>query len=160
MHSLLKDQRPFFHPFPTEENCQAAKDGGLNTNLFLFSEQPPFYIFLPMKSDALKQYVALRETLLKEKSALEARLEQISRALDLDGGAVERTAGGRVRNPMSLKIAVTRVTKGKALNKQEILAAIKKLGYRFSAKEPINSLNTVLYTGKVFKNQGGKFSPA
>ena len=113
-----------------------------------------------MKSDALKQYVALRETLLKEKSALEARLEQISRALDLDGGAVERTAGGRVRNPMSLKIAVTRVTKGKALNKQEILAAIKKLGYRFSAKDPINSLNTVLYTGKVFKNQGGKFSPA
>ncbi|MCI0534319.1 MAG: winged helix-turn-helix domain-containing protein [Verrucomicrobiales bacterium] len=61
---------------------------------------------------------------------------------------------------MSLKAAVTQVTEDKALTKAEILAAIKKLGYKFTAKDPVNSLNTVLYSKKAFKNQGGKFSPA
>ena len=115
-----------------------------------------------MKSDALKQYVALRQALLKEKSTLETRLEQISRALDLNGGAAPEKSSGskRLKNPMSLKKAVIRATKEKPLSKQEILTAIHKLGYRFTAKDPVNSLNTVLYTGKVFKNHGGKFSPA
>jgi len=51
------------------------------------------------------------------------------------------------------------VTTGKPLGKSEILEAVQKLGYRFAAKNPVNSLNTVLYSGDSFKNQNGKFSP-
>ena len=120
-----------------------------------------------MKPDRLRKFVALRQALLKEKADLEQRLEQLDRALALDGAsAPARTANPqaghlrRIKNPMSLKAAVIQVTKDKGLTKPEILGAIKKVGYRFTAKDPVNSLNTVLYTGKAFKNQGGKFSPA
>jgi len=120
-----------------------------------------------MKPDALKKFVALHQSLLKERTQLQHRLEQIDQALALDGvTASARSAGARagrpkrIKNPMSLKAAVMQATKSKALDKPEILAAIKRLGYRFTAKDPVNSLNTILYTGKVFKNQGGKFSPA
>ena len=45
--------------------------------------------------------------------------------------------------------------------KQEILDAIHKLGYRFTTKNPMNSLGVILY-GKNprFKNENGRFSPA
>ncbi len=120
-----------------------------------------------MKPDRLKKFVALRQALLKERADLQQRLEQLDRALAQDGAigsapslARPRTQIRRVKNPMSLKTAVIKVTTNKAMGKQEILSAIKKLGYHFAAKDPINSLNTVLYTGKAFKNQAGKFSPA
>jgi len=120
-----------------------------------------------MKPDRLKKFVALRQALLKEKAELEQRLAQLDRALAVDGATRPAPASspqasrvGRIKNPMSLKASVTQVTKDKGLTKPEILAAIKKLGYRFTAKDPVNSLNTVLYTGKAFKNQAGKFSPA
>src|SRR6266545_2701429 len=114
-----------------------------------------------MKPDRLKKFVALGQALLREKSDLEQRLEQLDQALAFDGAAAPArssihpsTSPKRIKNPMSLKAAVVRVTKDKGLTKPEILAAIKKVGYRFTAKDPVNSLNTVLYTGKAFKNQG------
>lgn len=126
-----------------------------------------------MKIDSLRQFVTLQQALLKEKAALQARLAQIEQAL---GGSVAATAPAsvptpapaaparkglpRVKNPMSLKAAVVQVTSVKPLTKPEILAAIHKLGYRFTGKNPTNSLNVALYTGKQFKNDGGKFSPA
>jgi hypothetical protein len=120
-----------------------------------------------MRLDRLRKFVVLRQALLKEKAELEQRLEQLNRALALDGSpAASRIAAHpssrsrRVKNPMSLKAAVTQVTKDKPLTKPDILAAIKKLGYQFTAKDPVNSLNTVLYTGKAFRSQGGKYSPA
>jgi hypothetical protein len=121
-----------------------------------------------MKMDKLKQYVALRDSLLKEKSELESRLAEINRALGSDTGdaaAAPRSTGAgrggrRLQNPMSLKEAVSRVTASRPLSKPEILEAIKKIGYRFQAKDPTNSLNVVLYTKGQFKNHGGKFSPA
>ena len=118
-----------------------------------------------MKVDKLKQYVALRQSLLNEKNVLERRLAEINRALGEESTATASTTAPRsttrrTDNPMSLKAAVQKVTSAKALTKQEILEAIRKIGYRFSAKDPMNSLNVVLYTKKQFKNQGGKFSPA
>lgn len=120
----------------------------------------------------LEQFVQLREGLRIEKTELERRLMQINAALASDGnqssGAVAtvkttRKAGNRKRprNRMSLPEAVIRVTTAKPLTKDEILIELKKLGYRFSAKKPINSLNVVLYGKKPkFKNERGKFSPA
>ena len=120
--------------------------------------------------DAVKQFVALRAALAQEKARLETRLAEINRALG--EGAPARTvtqsasapAGPRGRrsrasNTMSLKEAVTRVTRNKPMTRPEILEAIKKIGYKFTAKDPMNSLNVTLYTKGNFKNDNGKFSP-
>ena len=118
-----------------------------------------------MKHDSIKKYVALRESLLKEKSGLEARLAEINLALGVQSSATSQLTilppgRKRARNKLSLKDAVAQVTGSKGLTKPEILEAIKKIGYHFSTNDPMNSLNTVLYTGKVFKNVDGKFSLA
>ena len=123
-----------------------------------------------MKIDSIRQFLALQESLHKERTQLEARLAQINEALGSSQRRATATApvpkkavtrrGPRTRNEMSLKEAVMQVTKEKPLTKPEILEAIKKIGYRFSAKDPMNSLNVTLYTKGNFKNAGGKFSPA
>ena len=117
-----------------------------------------------MKTDALKQFITLRESLLKEKAALETRLAQINKALDLETSPVPsaKQAGKKsvkIVNPMSLKEAITRATSAKPLAKKEILNAIQKLGYRFATDDPMKSINVVLYSKRHFKNENGKFSP-
>ena len=130
-----------------------------------------------MKRDPLKQYVALRESLSKRKAVLEAELSKINAALGATttkvttvavaapARAAAAPAGRRVKlkraqNTMSLKAAVLAATKAKPLAKAEILEAVAKLGYKFAAKDPMNSLNTLLYTDKQIKNFGGKFGHA
>jgi len=120
----------------------------------------------PMKIDPLKQYVASRDSLVKEKTALELRLAQINKALGSNAPAVAAKmaptaapAAKRVKNALSLKEAAQKVTSARPLTKKEILAGVKKIGYRFGAKDPMNSLNVILYTKGNFKNEGGKFSP-
>lgn len=129
-----------------------------------------------MKNASVKKFVALRDALLKEQAALVARLAEIEQALgdsDVKVAAPKKATAPapapakakapvkrRARNAMSLKEAVLKVTSSKALTKAEILTAVEKIGYKFSTKDPGNSLNTVLYSGKTFKNNDGKFSPA
>jgi hypothetical protein len=108
-------------------------------------------------NDPLKQFMALRESLLKEKAALESRLGQINDALG-HPGEQSSTSRKRARNAVSLKDAVVQVLDGKILSKPEILVAVQKLGYQFATRDPMNSLNTVLYSGKKFKNVDGKFT--
>lgn len=116
-----------------------------------------------MKIDKLKQFVALRQSLLTEKAQLEGRLAEINQALGEEAasgsGSVRTAAPKKVANALSLKEAVRKVTAARPLTKKEILQAIDKIGYRFAAKDPTNSLNVVLYTKGQFKNDGGKFSP-
>jgi hypothetical protein len=166
-----------------------------------------------MKNDKLKQFVTLREQLLKDRAELEARLVEINKALgavsgplaaapDAPVGAVApvvaavkgkpgrkkkvvlapaaapapapaklakavklakpakvRRGGKRAKNEMSLRDAVLAVTKSRPLARQEILVGVQNLGYVFSAKDPLNSLSTLLYTDKGIKNYGGKFGP-
>jgi hypothetical protein len=134
-----------------------------------------------MKTDILKQYLTFQDALKKERAQLEQRLEQIKQVLAgkdsalaarlaapvarpaRRGAGLVRKAGKKpvkpIRNKMSLREAVIQVTKDKPLTKQEILAAIHKLGYRFATKNPLNTLSVVLYSKKQFKNQNGKFSP-
>ena|SRR2546426_5758347 len=120
-----------------------------------------------MKTDPLKQYVALRDSLLQEKAGLEQRLSQISQALSgeasppvVSSRGLARRALPRTKNKLSLKQAITQVTRAKPLSKPEILAAIKKIGYRFATDDPMNSLGSVLYVKGQFKNENGRFTPA
>jgi hypothetical protein len=111
-----------------------------------------------MKRDPLHEFVSLRANLLKRKAALEAELSRINQALAVSAATVAPRK--RARNAVSLKDAVLAATKEKPLSKPEILEAIGKAGYVFTAKSPINSLNTLLYSDKAFKNHGGTFGPA
>lgn len=120
-------------------------------------------------NDKLKKYLASLEELRAEKAELESRLEQINEALsNAPAGAMQRgrrgaggkRAGRRRRNGLSLRAAVTQVTKSRPLTKAEILQAIQKIGYKFSTKDPMNSLNAMLYApANKFRNQNGKFGP-
>ena len=151
-----------------------------------------------MKANSIQQYIALRDSLLNEKTVLEARLIQINRALNGQVSAPElpkakgkrgvkapRAAKGAtvgtvakvakvakakkkravrggarvIRNAVNLPTDVAQVTKAKALTKQEILDGLDTIGYKFTAKNPINSLNTVLFAKNKFKRVNGKFSP-
>lgn len=120
-----------------------------------------------MRSDSLKQYVSLRQNLVKEKAELEERLAQINEVLQSDGPGLPGLGMGlrtravkRIRNKISLREAVRQVTAKKPLTKPEILESIDKMGYKFSSDNPVNSLNAVLYANKQFKNNNGRFSPA
>ena len=121
-----------------------------------------------MKNPMLQKYVSLHEQLMREKRRLEAQLAEINRALGVQAAAAGRQqeangvhAGGRkrARNEKSLKEVVLQVTKAKPLSRQELLEAVKGVGYVFTAKDPLNSLSTLLYTDKDIKNTGGKFGP-
>lgn len=124
------------------------------------------------ESDKLKRYLASLEELRAEKTELESRLENINAALAgtprVSRGprravrrAGKRTGGrGRARNGISLREAVLQVTKSRPLTKNEILQAVQKNGYKFTTKDPVNSLNAMLYApGNKFRNQDGKFGP-
>lgn len=125
-----------------------------------------------MSKNPLKEFVALRESLLKRQTELLVELTEINAALGstqiiesrpavakaLKAPAVVRS-GKRAKNAMSLKDAVMTATKAGPLPKADILTAVGKLGYQFTAKSPLNSLNTFLYTSKAIKNYDGKFGP-
>ena len=115
--------------------------------------------------DALKQYVALRDSIFAEREQLIIRLREMDEALGAmglrgkDSYYGPRTPTGRVRNELSLKESVLKVINGKSMTKHEILDAVLSLGYQFSTDDPLNSLGVILY-GKnpKFKNNSGKFS--
>lgn len=119
-----------------------------------------------MKLTDVEKYVALREALAKEKATLEARLAAINRALDGKAPAAPGKPGPkpgsrrrkRAKNELSMKEVAVKALADNALSRTELLTAIQKLGYAFTAKSPLNSLSTLLYTDKVFKNTDGKFS--
>lgn len=117
----------------------------------------------------IKRFLSLRDSLIEEKARLEKRLHEIASALGEitprsqhlpatntpEQRGVRRRGGG-----LSLRDAVLQVTSRGPLTKEEILNAVKQLGYRFSTNNPLNSLGVILY-GKnpKFSNQSGRFSP-
>ena len=75
--------------------------------------------------------------------------------------AAKKAPAKKVKNKLSLKQVALAVTKGKALDANQILGAAKKAGHKFSGKNPLNSLRVMLYTNKkAFKNNKGKFTAA
>lgn len=125
-----------------------------------------------MKNDSLKKFAALRTSLVNEKRKLEQRLAEINAVLGTESAPAPARAAAkrassvaapkkpRTRNPVSLKEVVRQVTSEKPMTKEEIFAAVKKAGYKFTTDKPFASINVVLYTKGQFKNNGGKFSPA
>jgi hypothetical protein len=128
-----------------------------------------------MKVDPVQRYMALHAALVKERAALEERLAKVNRALT--GRAAPSAAGARgakgastttqvrrrrkrARNQMPLRDAVLQVIKARPMTKQDIMAAVTRAGYKFTAKDPMNSLNALLYAKGQFKRVNGKFSPA
>ena len=156
-----------------------------------------------MKTDPLKQFVALRAQLTREKESLERRLAEINAALGALPGAGDVAEArqpsvpkgdappaakvaapsrkpGRIgpapaslpspspRAPrahtqpkgVSLRDAVLAAVRSKPLTRHELLKAVVAHGYRFRAKNPLNSLSAFLYMDKSVKNVDGRFSPA
>jgi hypothetical protein len=123
-----------------------------------------------MKLTDVDKYVALREALVNEKTALESRLAAINRALQGSSGIAAPKGGSkpgpkpivrrgkRAKNKLTMKEAAVQALVAKPLDREALLKAVQKIGYKFTAKEPLNSLSTLLYTDKAFKNTGGKFS--
>ena len=122
-----------------------------------------------MKIDPIQQYKKLRQELLREKENLTARLAEVEATLNHSEStpapspraprAKSKTRGGRGGNAASLKQVVIEVLAKKPLTKNEILAAVQSAGYKFTSKNPANSLGVILY-GKhpKFKNDKGSFS--
>lgn len=114
-----------------------------------------------------KEYLRLKEELLKERASLAERIQQINTVLNAQEFYFSRTANVQFepkriasrRNTMTLRDAVTLITRNKPMTKEEILMELNKVGYEFATPKPINSLNTILYTKGLFKRENGKFSP-
>jgi hypothetical protein len=117
-----------------------------------------------MEQDNLRQFVTLRQSLIAEEAALKKRLAEIEAAL---GGQLTKVnadramkRGPQIRNELSLKEAIIKVTSSKPMTRDEILEAVQKLGYKFYTINPMGSISSLLYGKKnKFKNEAGKFSP-
>lgn len=124
-----------------------------------------------MRNDSLKQYLQLQESLRHERTTLQARLARINEALA--GTATPDVAPSappvpkarkpgkskHARNQLSLRDAMRRVAQGRPMTKPEIQAAVENLGYRFATRQPIGSINSILYGTPKWTNESGKFSP-
>lgn len=132
----------------------------------------------------LKVYAALRSSLIAEKDKVEARLRDITDALGevttpsateatftkrrghspmTDAAKNVRSSGpnrrrGRSSSGGSLKDAAIAALKGgKSISRQDLLIAVVDGGYKFATKNPLNSLNAVVYSQKkIFKIKAGK----
>ena len=119
-----------------------------------------------MPKDSLKDFATLRHSLETERERISARLQSINAVLGDVPSPIVKTSklakakkDTRAKNELSLKKAIIKVTMDKALAKDEIFEAVKNLGYKFTTKKPLNSINVVLYGKKPkFKNQDGKFT--
>ncbi|MFT5290608.1 MAG: hypothetical protein ACI82F_002683 [Planctomycetota bacterium] len=125
-----------------------------------------------MANDLIKDYVAARKALHQEQARITQRLAEIDQVLGSSDEAPEvksapatKAAGpgrrGRGGNKLTMKEAVIQVLQGAALKKAEILDALAASGYKFSTKNPANSLGVLLYGNKqLIKNTKGVFSLA
>jgi len=122
---------------------------------------------------------SLRTALEKERQQLMSRLEKIDEALGRVSAATGGTTRRRVRaanakrgktsarrrgkrpaNAMSLREGISKAVARAPLSVRDIVDAVQKLGYRFQASNPVNSVGAYLYGPgkKHFKRVDGKFT--
>lgn len=127
-----------------------------------------------MKLTSIKQFLKLHLQLSQERAKIQKRLKEVEDALgafDSIAAPIKSVEGKRrgpkpgskrkVSNEISLKDAVVKVLGKQHLTKEEILAGVLKLGYRFRTKKPLGTITVVLY-GKnpKFTRKDGKFGVA
>lgn len=132
-----------------------------------------------MRIDSLQQFIKLRSELTREREQVARRLAQINEALgemsppslSAAQGVSEQSTpaprpaprasggGGGGGGGSSLREHVMAVLRDGAQTKEEVLAAVKRRGYRFQTNNPLNSLGVILY-GKnpKFNRVDGRFS--
>lgn len=130
-----------------------------------------------MRIDSLQQFVKLRRELTQEKEQITRRLAQIDEALGetttstptaslsaVQGAspAGAGSTGRRGRIPgggTSLRQIVMQLLSEGPKTKEEILDLVRRSGYKFQTKNPLNSLGVILY-GKNprFNRVDGRFS--
>lgn len=136
------------------------------------------------QNDSVQQFTTLRAALLREREAIQKRLQLINAAL---GGATtsspavptvaapkaasakstarlpRRVSAPRSNNALSIREAITKVTAKQPMNVRDIVNAVQKIGYKFQSSNPINSVGAYLYGAngkKHFKRTDGKFKAA
>jgi len=74
--------------------------------------------------------------------------------------AGKRRGRGRSTDGTSLRdVAIKALLTHKVLGRQDLLKAVETGGYKFSAKDPLNSLSTLIYSNKkIFKARDGQIS--
>jgi len=139
--------------------------------------------------DALQDFVRLSQSLQTERAAILVRLAELDRALgsgaqaSVAGGEIpipfalapkrrgrppgsgRRGRGGRRAtapdgSKLGMREAITQATAQGAMIIRDLVPAMQKLGYKFSSKNPVNSVGAYLYgpTGKkYFKKRDGGF---
>ncbi len=101
---------------------------------------------------------------LRQAAELREQIENLERQLsDLGNGVAPKPARKKAKvkaktadgseaapkNAVSLKDAVSAALKSNPpMSKDALLEAVQKSGYKFTAKDPKNSLNVVLYTNR------------
>jgi hypothetical protein len=127
-----------------------------------------------MKLDPLKQFVKLRQQLLEEKGSIEERLEEINEALGHEEATItepsidsaqdpkpKATRGRKPRagNGMSLREALFKTLAIRPLARSEVVKAVEGMGFRFTTKDPLNSISSILYAKNtpIKRNPEGKY---
>lgn len=125
------------------------------------------------KLDNLKQYMSIRAALVEERNKLKARIVDIDKLLGevitFDDSEVKKPQQPqpgtvaeqpkRFRNSTSLRNAVVKLLSERPMTKREILDRLGEIGYQFTARNPMNSLNALLYGRQPkFKVDGLYFS--
>ena len=100
----------------------------------------------------------------KAKAKLSAGTRKLKTAGRKGAGKAAKKAktakGGYVRKNMKpLSDYIYEATKDRALSRREILDEVVRLGYKFSSKDPLNSLSQTLYSSGKFEKSNGKFWP-
>ena len=127
------------------------------------------------QTDILQAAISLFQKLRQERSEHQARVAAIDAVMAQLGGAVPAATlapvtpaaapvgrRGRGNNTMRLQDAVAQSLAQGLQTKDELLAGVQRVGYRFATQNPMNSLQTFLYTTgkKLFPRVDGKFSVA
>jgi hypothetical protein len=125
-----------------------------------------------MRFDPLERYAKFKQQLFEEKRQLEGRLAELNQALGSEtassqtsqNAAIEppstarRGRRGSGSNGMSMRDAVLKALSKGPLARKELVQAVEGVGYKFSSKNALNSIGSILYgKNSPVKRKGGKF---
>lgn len=111
--------------------------------------------------EKLKIFLEKRDSLLQTRARILEKIREIDHLLGNAGKSTTSEFGKRTKRPkneIKLKEAIYKALADGPKNRNTILEAVQKMGYRFSTNNPLNSLSATLYTNKQFVKDGKLFS--